>query len=897
MSENDKVDEMTTLFSTERVQQKNGTTVLLCFKESFGYFFRGIYMVLKHHTCPVRTIKRLRVSLFNNFKSKNLNETKLISFYKYFITKFMAIYLKNPLPAKPEGWDYQLPKLVKRWFQPRLSVYKEKNTHLWFSLYQSKRSCLEVNDSYIFDAYKEHKKSLTMKINYDNDIIDEILHIMKPLLTKLNGQLLKDPNNKYLTPEAFVINRYSSISQSAHFAAGRNVGGARGYLSDELLSPLDILSFNDLMSMDNITGEYNGITVNNKVIETRQHVENTLTLEMHLLQHLNEILDNGNKIPDASVFGIVEPLKVRTITAGDATKYYLAKIFQKDLWKIMKEIPCFNLIGKSVMEEDIEFLKEHCLFKDFDDLHWDSTDYKSATDRIAPRLQKGLLRGLIHNFDFRIQKLLHLVNGPHMIHYPVVTVNGKKKSIESMKQENGQLMGNPISFLLLCLANLGLYLYTVRHMPAPLKEKLNSVKINGDDKLYRAPRDFCEYSLNFGKSIGLENSVGKSYIHRSYANINSVCFHSSEEWETKRINFLNTGLIFNQHKVMRVTNKELSKSHVVDIINEILDGSLESQKEEVLKEFLSRFKKEVKREQTFQLMDGNIRKAYQKIKQLRYEILRTTYKFQNLFFHEAPSNSFFGTLVKLSESRWSEEFKFQFHLLFGKLTNHQIELSKTNQKLQKLRKRRFIKNLFIPVHLGGMGVNKPDNFKNKISIQQRRLASKKLEEFTLPCKNHYYKKDEWFSITAWTENIESPVSYDEKQILISDRKCYLSKEEIIVETELISSEDPFKVVENIITTHDKAPEPNRSGVDQADALEPELVTASTLRYSSHYCAFGDDSEKSWQAQKRILNNQIQGVEKYIKSGSYRLALEDKHMLMQSSENNILSVLLERPKRK
>jgi hypothetical protein len=89
-------------------------------------------------------------------------------------------------------------------------------------------------------------------------------------------------------------------------------------------------------------------------------------------------------------------------------------------------------------------------------------------------------------------------------------------------------MGSPLSFPLLCIINLSVYRKTVydwfRDHPLCKDEKeilLSNVIINGDDIVFRAPRDFILKFYENIELVGFLPSKGKNFVSRRFAMINS----------------------------------------------------------------------------------------------------------------------------------------------------------------------------------------------------------------------------------------------------------------------------------------------------------------------------------------------------------------------------------------
>jgi len=175
-------------------------------------------------------------------------------------------------------------------------------------------------------------------------------------------------------------------------------------------------------------------------------------------------------------------------------------------------------------------------------------------------------------------------------------------------------MGSILSFPLLCLANLGVYLLTTKWLQESwsFEERLNSVLINGDDMLYCAPPDLWPLHEEIGNKVGLKMSLGKAYHHPVYSNVNSVSCHYNlkvrDESTPWQINFLNTGLYYGQHKVQdRVEGAEAQEHSstadlsAVSCINVLLAGSLPGRQKDLLKKYLIQHKDSIQELSRFRI--------------------------------------------------------------------------------------------------------------------------------------------------------------------------------------------------------------------------------------------------------------------------------------------------------
>jgi hypothetical protein len=186
-------------------------------------------------------------------------------------------------------------------------------------------------------------------------------------------------------------------------------------------------------------------------------------------------------------------------------------------------------------------------------------------------------------------------------------------------------MGGILSFPILCLANLGVYLAVKQEVDGQTTDSdLSRVLVNGDDMLYIGNSRHWDVHQVVGKAVGLEMSVGKAYKHRSYANANSTCFvfdldkapikNSSGDIcgencsSPFQINFLNAGLVFGQHKV-QVRSAGTAESHhtsggCVANIPAILDGCLPGRQSEMLRYILLTRRSEIREETSCLVKQG-----------------------------------------------------------------------------------------------------------------------------------------------------------------------------------------------------------------------------------------------------------------------------------------------------
>jgi hypothetical protein len=185
-----------------------------------------------------------------------------------------------------------------------------------------------------------------------------------------------------------------------------------------------------------------------------------------------EFFGRGDSAPDLGlnhcrVIALPEPCKARVITCGPSSNYHSARLLQKPWHTIMRKLGVFRLIGRPCSEDDIS------------DIRWNadpildqylSGDYSSATDLLDPYWTRTVVESIFQDpDDGRLSDLTCFASNAllnHILHYPQRTEAGDKKkgkkdlggiaallNLGTQKQSWGQLMGSPLSFLVLCIVN------------------------------------------------------------------------------------------------------------------------------------------------------------------------------------------------------------------------------------------------------------------------------------------------------------------------------------------------------------------------------------------------------------------------------------------------------------
>jgi hypothetical protein len=237
--------------------------------------------------------------------------------------------------------------------------------------------------------------------------------------------------------------------------------------------------------------------------------------------------------PRVKAVALSEPLKVRMITAGEASTKVLQP-FQRALWTYLGEQPQFCLTNgvKAPWSEHESFqddtlpwifriesmIQEINNRSNLDDL-WLSGDYTAATDNFPMSVTQALVEGILESIDHEpTREWVRWECSSHEILYP----KGKKGI-----QTSGQLMGSLLSFPLLCFLND----YIVSYSGFPKYSYL----INGDDVVARGGEEEIKTWRAQAPQVGLSLSLGKNFIDPDFCTVNSQLFYRGKVLHTGKV--------------------------------------------------------------------------------------------------------------------------------------------------------------------------------------------------------------------------------------------------------------------------------------------------------------------------------------------------------------------------
>ncbi len=387
-----------------------------------------------------------------------------------------------------------------------------------FSFLLSKRGWPELGMSKCLDSVADHQSDFgTQPPEPSSEILEGIRDTVKQIVA--SGVSL-------VSKEGFLSASFPKFnpSLSASFRYSRKQGGARKEVED--------LTHVALMDPNPKFGILRGAAM-----ATDEYRQRTFAA---CQDSLKDPIEGSGPTFDVRLQVLPEPGKFRIITAGDALLYsYLQPLqgFLLSQWKKSKF---------STMKDDWA----ETLMSDFTvPPGWSvqSVDYKAATDKLNIFASMEAMKMVEDLLGVPIVSGIGL--GITTIHYP------KKSLREGMKETvvafNGQLMGHPLSFPLLCFINLAGIITFFRQLrqqkritPEEYYYAIDRIRVNGDDAGFMCPHDSVPLFEAIAKEHGLHMSLGKTYSSEYFFMINNrpfIC--KSGKWS--EVGYLNQKLILN----------------------------------------------------------------------------------------------------------------------------------------------------------------------------------------------------------------------------------------------------------------------------------------------------------------------------------------------------------------
>jgi len=212
---------------------------------------------------------------------------------------------------------------------------------------------------------------------------------------------------------------------------------------------------------------------------------------------------------------LAESLKVRVITKGEPLSSKVLHPLQKFIWGKLHRHPTFKLIGTPVTAL---LLQGRLGAKLGDDEYYLSGDYSAATDNLAPWASNCIARRIARNCQLTPEETALFLRS--LTENEFILPDGTRR-----RQQWGQLMGSIVSFPVLCIANAALCRWSIEvDQGKKVLLSQSTLLINGDDVVFRSTVRGHKLWEQITDFVGLSSSLGKTFLSRQFAQINSVNF-------------------------------------------------------------------------------------------------------------------------------------------------------------------------------------------------------------------------------------------------------------------------------------------------------------------------------------------------------------------------------------
>jgi len=365
-----------------------------------------------------------------------------------------------------------------------------------------KRGFPSMKDIEVSDALRDYQLSLSREKELDQETEDQI----RRTALEVFGDLYP------------CYDQYP-VSLSATLSYTRKEYGMRGFVVSSLYRsslPLQNLCYAAMLKAGDISvlGGYE----QNKTCVREYRVEPEVDFMEAYMSFINSTKGSLDRFLHSRVAVVREPLKVRPITAGDEEHYVLLKPFQMSMWRSLQRFDQFKLTGEEFREEHLERLTK--IPKKFGSAAYFldafiSGDYSQATNDLCAAATRVVWETA---WGSEYWEIVGPALNPHIIHS-----NGT-----AFLQKNGQLMGSPISFPVLCCINAAIGRWSYEKWIKQVTGNDVSVSIrdcpmlvNGDDFAATSTVEHNIIWKDLVKRVGWTLSPGKSYFSREFVQINS----------------------------------------------------------------------------------------------------------------------------------------------------------------------------------------------------------------------------------------------------------------------------------------------------------------------------------------------------------------------------------------
>jgi len=266
--------------------------------------------------------------------------------------------------------------------------------------------------------------------------------------------------------------------------------------------------------------------------------------------YISNLLDEKYEHNYAKVVLLDEANKVRFLTIQSSRYQNVANSYKVFLLENFKKSK-FSTMNENWKEEFLQQKKDISSFKGSKTRFWFSGDYTAATDNLEIEISEYTLLASSYmvNMNDDDRKIILDVLKPRLLE-----INKPELGIAGIyEQMQGQMMGNPLSFGLLCIINLATVIETLfMDIAIPFLDEINidvlesllqsrGLRINGDDMTAHLTLEEIERFRSVSSTYGLKLNY-KSIVDKNDAQINSVYFKGD-----RTIPYLNQAILFDNN--------------------------------------------------------------------------------------------------------------------------------------------------------------------------------------------------------------------------------------------------------------------------------------------------------------------------------------------------------------
>jgi len=444
---------------------------------------------------------------------ENLEQT----FIKYWLDYYLWQGFKDANP--PERDPKILTPLFSGWCKRAVAraIAKGDFSFLYSLQKGAKQSWPPLGEIKKMESYLKHMQRLsTPKSGLPSDLRKMIERESKTIFRNTN-----DSKRIYSLGSKFMP------SGSACLQASRREGGALSLVS-KFTYPWDVEESKKIGLLPVLVTSLN---------EWRQ-TEYTKVFETLVDNVLHSSSDDPTPLY-VDIVALAEPAKFRIISKGDGYLYTSLQPVQGLMIGDWKKSYASTMLTPDLTDRVNEIANELTELP-----FWCSADYSAATDLLKKESSMAVLEPLE---NLPLKNLCEFAMIGAVARYP----NGME-----VYASEGQLMGHPLSFPLLCCINLSVYHCAINRWIESSKGKKElknrkrlgrkmwrMVIVNGDDMLFKCDQSFYEIFKETASDAGFQLSTGKNYLSTRAAMINSQLFVVKPNNKMKRVGYLNQRLL------------------------------------------------------------------------------------------------------------------------------------------------------------------------------------------------------------------------------------------------------------------------------------------------------------------------------------------------------------------